>query len=85
MTKDEAVAAAQEFVKTLKTIPPEMFNGGYLILPPDNGEKVDGAVVSSAPDLGTFWPYCAGIVQVELQKVQAADREAGPGYRGRLR
>ena len=85
MTRDEAIAAAQEFVKTVRSIPEAMFNGAYLVLPPNNGDKVDGAVVSSNPDLGTFWPYCAGIVQVELHKIQEAEREAGPGYRGRLR
>ena len=85
MTKDEAVSAVLEFAKALKGVPESMFNGAYLISPPESGEKVDGVIVSSNPDQGTFWPYCAGIVQVELQKVQAADREGGQGYRGRLR
>ena len=81
MTKAEAIAAAERFLKDLKAVAEDRFSGGALMLPPEQGEATSSVIASSRVSLPAYWAHVNGIVAVEVATAEAHERELSGGAR----
>jgi len=78
MTPNEAAKLFRAMADRLERNASTEFGGAFLIVPPEDGNPLDGAFVTTTPNAAVFWSSVQGQTEVAVQRLTAP--QPGRGY-----
>ena len=81
MNGHDAAKLFRDLAERLERNPPEEFSGAFLIVPPGDGEPIDGLSVATKPNAVVFWTTVSGQLDLAISEYKAREQQMGGGFR----